>query len=689
MQGRTSPPRSPALGRPTQTPNDGARQQMPKSLRSHAASLVIAACIVFLGGAIDHAGASEFIYGHTSWTAVSGNTVAFTVRGAFRRSGMPCIDVTTNSQIDCAPGDGFAQVGDVVVEDNGGTSLDPGDGNAPLGPLYYQVTAIDPTLDLLTALALDPASLPARNTTIPYIHATAGSFTAVIEACCRTFDQINNPFEYRLETLVNVGSGNSSPQSSLPPLVLCPQSGLCVFTVPAIDPDGDTLQFRLSTSVEAGGSFGFVQPGPPYATNAASIDPNTGEYSWDTTGATLSGERTPYSTQVSIEDLDAGGTPQSKVAVDFMIILTCQSNADCNDGDPCTDDTCDPQNGCFHTNNTASCDDGDACTVNDTCNAGVCAGQTAPDGTSCDDGNACDGSETCQAGICSPGTPLDCDDQNACTADSCNPVGGCQHTAVLDATPCSDGNACTVGDACQAGACVSTPAADGTACTDDNACTIADSCQGGTCVGTPAPDSTPCDDGVACTAGDTCQGGTCTGTAVANGTPCDDGNVCTDLDTCEGGACVGIPLTTTACDDGNACTTVDTCQNGRCAGSVPASDGSACDDQNGCTSSDTCLNGACAGQPVQDGIACGVAGPCITDATCQNGTCYAPPAPNGSACDDANSCTSGESCENGACVGGSLLDGVACDASNPCATNDTCRSGTCIGEPLPNGTASD
>jgi len=226
---------------------------MPKSLRSHAASLVIAACILFLGGAVDHAGASEFIYGHTSWTAVSGNTVQFTVRGAFRRSGMPCIDLTTNSQTDCAPGDGFAQVGDVVVEDNGGTSLDPGDGNAPVGPLYYQVSAIDPTLDLLTALALDPASLPARSTTIPYTYATAGSFTAVIEACCRTFDQINNPFEYRIETLVNVGSGNSSPQSTLPPLVLCPPSGLCVFTVPAIDPDGDTLQFRLSTPAEAGG----------------------------------------------------------------------------------------------------------------------------------------------------------------------------------------------------------------------------------------------------------------------------------------------------------------------------------------------------------------------------------------------------------------------------------------------------
>src|SRR5881296_2791980 len=145
MQEPTLPPRPPAPGRPAQTPKDGARRQMPRSLRSHTARLAIATLIVLLGGAADHTAASEFMYGHTSWTAGSGNTVQFTVRGAFRRSGMPCIDVTTSSQIACAPGDGFAQVGDVVVEDNGGTSLDPGDGNPPLGPLFYQVTAIDPT----------------------------------------------------------------------------------------------------------------------------------------------------------------------------------------------------------------------------------------------------------------------------------------------------------------------------------------------------------------------------------------------------------------------------------------------------------------------------------------------------------------------------------------------------------------
>jgi hypothetical protein len=95
--------------------------------------------------------------------------------------------------------------------------------------------------------------------------------------------------------------------------------------VPATDPELDTLRFRFSTAAEAAGSFGgsFVQPGPPAAPNDASINANTGVYTWDTTGATLgaSGFNTLYSTQLVIEDLDATGNVKSKVAVDFLMQL--------------------------------------------------------------------------------------------------------------------------------------------------------------------------------------------------------------------------------------------------------------------------------------------------------------------------------------------------------------------------------
>jgi hypothetical protein len=43
----------------------------------------------------------------------------------------------------------------------------------------------------------------------------------------------------------------------------------------------------------------------------------------------------------------------------------------CDDGNPCTDDTCDSKAGCTHTANTAACNDGDPCT-NDKCTGGKC-----------------------------------------------------------------------------------------------------------------------------------------------------------------------------------------------------------------------------------------------------------------------------------------------------------------------------
>jgi hypothetical protein len=46
---------------------------------------------------------------------------------------------------------------------------------------------------------------------------------------------------------------------------------------------------------------------------------------------------------------------------------------DCNDAEVCTDDGCNPQTGCTHTNNAAPCDDGTACTTGDTCSSGTCS----------------------------------------------------------------------------------------------------------------------------------------------------------------------------------------------------------------------------------------------------------------------------------------------------------------------------
>jgi len=163
----------------------------------------------------------------------------------------------------------------------------------------------------------------------------------------------------------------------------------------------------------------------------------------------------------------------------------------CNDGNACTDDSCDPNDGgCLGINN---------------------------DNNACSDGNACLTGEHCSAGACVPGTvPVDCNDNNECTFDTCDQNTGCAHIA----KSCDDGNACTL-DSCDPGdgACSSVEVT----CNDDNPCTD-DACSTATgCAFTPKN----CDDNNACTA-DTCSAGACEHLDVA----CDDSDPCT-VDTCD------------------------------------------------------------------------------------------------------------------------------------------------------------
>ena len=140
----------------------------------------------------------------------------------------------------------------------------------------------------------------------------------------------------------------------------------------------------------------------------------------------------------------------------------------CDDGNPCTNDSCNPSTGCVHANTTNLCDDGNACTVNDACSNGSCHGPGVlncndnnpctddscnpaigcvftNNARACDDLNVCTVNDACAGGTCR-GTPIVCDDSNACTIDSCNPSSGCVFTN--NTNPCDDGNACTVSDVC-------------------------------------------------------------------------------------------------------------------------------------------------------------------------------------------------------------------------------------------------
>jgi hypothetical protein len=111
---------------------------------------------------------------------------------------------------------------------------------------------------------------------------------------------------------------------------------------------------------------------------------------------------------------------------------------DCSDGNVCTDDSCDPDVGCVHQDNKATCDDKDACTTADVCSLGKCVGALP---VSCDDGNPCtDDSCDPAAGCVHLLNAAGCDDGDPCTTGDACTLGKCAGTPVP---------ACGIGQPCQ------------------------------------------------------------------------------------------------------------------------------------------------------------------------------------------------------------------------------------------------
>lgn len=266
-----------------------------RTVVSLAAFVLVTAVAALLGGA-EPAAATHYRATQITWQQVSGNTVEFHATASWRCSffadfGSPC----------------SATVGDQF---NPGDDLGFGDASTSSG--LWTVTSVDVVNDVINA------ELEEQHT-----YAGPGPYTASLSACCRLGSgngHINNgDRDILVSTVVDLNLSSANPVSAMAPIVDCALDAVCAFSVPAFDPDGQGLRWRLSTSAEAGSPF--VQPGPPYATNAASIDPDTGLYSWDTTGATLAlSGFTFYSTQVTVENV-VSGVVVTSTAVDFFIRL--------------------------------------------------------------------------------------------------------------------------------------------------------------------------------------------------------------------------------------------------------------------------------------------------------------------------------------------------------------------------------
>ncbi|MBE2248082.1 MAG: lamin tail domain-containing protein [Myxococcus sp.] len=384
----------------------------------------------------------------------------------------------------------------------------------------------------------------------------------------------------------------------------------------------------------------------------------------------------------------------------------------CDDSNPCTADSCSPMTGCTHTpvmagvtcagadlcNSAALCDgagacqpgtpvvcnDGNPCT-NDRCEPSLgCIAPPAATGTSCSDGNQCNGVEACNgSGACQTGTPLNCNDSNPCTSDSCAPATGCSNAPLAAGTSCADSNACnglelcSAAGVCQAGTpldcndsnactadacnmatgCENLPEPVGTSCLDANRCNGAEACNGaGVCqAGTPLD----CNDNQACTS-DSCAPATgCLNAPVAAGTSCADNDACNGAEACNAaGLCVpGTPL---ACNDSNPCT-VDSCSATTGCVTTPAAAGTSCADGTRCNGAETCdAMGVCQpGTPVSCPAS---TTPCFANVCSPlSGACDLVAQAAGTSCSDGVFCNGEETCDGvGRCVPGAPPDAGVC-----------------------------
>jgi hypothetical protein len=261
----------------------------------------------------------------------------------------------------------------------------------------------------------------------------------------------------------------------------------------------------------------------------------------------LSGIEQASNTYVSVKSYDSTGTESVfSNEIVFAAQPACVSTG-CNDGNPCTLDTCTPTGCAFDPAPRvgSTCDDGNATTFGDVCRVGgTCAGTQGQCNVAADcpaSADPCSGPPACVAHMCQRGSsPLPdetaCSDGNASTLYDVCRSGTCRGFACGSDAQCSDGDACNGTELCVANACVAgTPMV----CSDGNACNGAETCQSSTCVaGTPP--ACPTDQGP-------CFASLCDQTAGCSVQVYPDGTACTtsisgSAGTCSAGACV-VPTT--------------------------------------------------------------------------------------------------------------------------------------------------
>jgi hypothetical protein len=356
-------------------------------------------------------------------------------------------------------------------------------------------------------------------------------------------------------------------------------------------------------------------------------------------------------------DNDSGRCLCAPLAPYLAATISACGGVECDDGNPCTEDSCDPTNGeCRNLNATGDCEDGDPCTAGEACDAGTCVG----------------------------GAPVTCDDGDPCTEDVCLAGAGCRGIptpGLCDPEPrCGDGR-CDEGETCAVGA------TDGV-CEQD--CSPLGFGRCGEACDLSA--QRPCGEGAVC---------------VPEG---EGGRCLTEMSACD-------PVANTGCPGGESCAWLG--EDGPtgfarlCRPDVGSSPkGGECQDDGGCARSLVCLRGTCrtgckpdvsscgVGERCQDlapGLPLGLFGACVGDCGdnvcgpregCR--TCESDCGPCEVVCGDNVCDADQESCEScpGDCGDCPTPTDGSCHVSETCATApddcgacpDDCGDGICAAE---------
>lgn len=271
----------------------------------------------------------------------------------------------------------------------------------------------------------------------------------------------------------------------------------------------------------AGGDFAFL-PSATAATgtvNGAVIqwtlttDANT----WVATPSANRGWLIKDTAEASGTEITSYGSEENGMVADrpTLVVTYTLNNANCNDGNACTTDTC-TVSGCTHTNNSGPCNDGLFCNGADTCTGGACtihAGNPCPgpdgdtncaescneaadnctladpNGTSCRPvAGVCDVAETCSGGVCPANGFLNSGVCRAASgvcdaAESCNGTGpNCPADAVQPTTTMCRASAgvCDLAEFCNGSAKTCPADAKSTAVcrAASGVCDVAESCNG-------------------------------------------------------------------------------------------------------------------------------------------------------------------------------------------------------------------